>query len=238
MKTKKLFLAILLFFFGLSLQSCEEAERIIQDSNSQLTEEEVARALKEALKISSDSVSRWLNKQDAYFKDLTIKILFPPEAIKVKNTLENNGLKWLVDDVVLKMNRTAEQTADKAKPIFWSAVDSITISDAMAILNGSDSAATLYLKKRTYQKLYDAYYPEIQKSMQTVGLQETWKQVMSAYNLLSPNDTVNTDITDYTTRKALDGLFYKISLEEKAIRENPLKRVTELLQKVFGSLDG
>ncbi len=235
---KKLFLIIFTLLWGISLQSCEEAEKIIQDSNSQLSEEEVAKALREALKISSDSVSRWLNKEDAYFKDLAIKIFFPPEAKGVKETLDDNGFQWLTDEIVLKMNRTAEQTADKAKPIFWTAVDSITISDAMAILNGSDSAATLYLKEKTYQKLYEAYYPEIQKTMQSVGLQESWNTVMTTYNTLTLGDTVNTDITDYTTRKALDGLFYKISLEEKAIREDPLKRVTDLLKKVFGTLDG
>ena len=210
---------------------------MLDETNNSLSEEEVAQALKEALHISSDSVTNWLNKVDAYYKDLAIKILFPPEAYKVKNTLEQNGFKSLVEDVELKMNRTAEDAAIKAKPIFFSAIKAITIEDAMSILQGSDSAATMYLKAKTYDQLYKSYYPEIKASMEKVGLQSTWNTVMSTYNLFA-TDTVNTDITDYTTRKALDGLFYKIALEEKAIREDPLKRVTDLLRKVFGSLDG
>ncbi|WP_457665258.1 DUF4197 family protein [Thiolapillus sp.] len=38
----------------------------------------------------------------------------------------------------------------------------------------------------------------------------------------------------YVTEKTLDGLFYKLAQEEKAIRENPLARSTDLLKQVFG----
>jgi hypothetical protein len=33
----------------------------------------------------------------------------------------------------------------------------------------------------------------------------------------------------------LDGLFLKLAAEEKAIRENPVARTTDLLKTVFGS---
>jgi hypothetical protein len=45
---------------------------------------------------------------------------------------------------------------------------------------------------------------------------------------------VNTDINDYVTNKALDGIFHLIGEEEQKIRTDPLHRVTELLQRVFG----
>jgi hypothetical protein len=48
---------------------------------------------------------------------------------------------------------------------------------------------------------------------------------------------VNTDLDDYLTNKALDGVFLKIQVEEKNIRQNVSARITPLLQKVFGSLD-
>jgi hypothetical protein len=48
---------------------------------------------------------------------------------------------------------------------------------------------------------------------------------------------VNTDLDDYLTNRALDGMFLKVEEEEKKIRQNISARVTPLLRKVFGSLD-
>lgn len=44
-----------------------------------------------------------------------------------------------------------------------------------------------------------------------------------------------TDLDDYVTGKALDGLFLMIAAKEKKIREDPLARGTDLLKKVFGA---
>ena len=46
--------------------------------------------------------------------------------------------------------------------------------------------------------------------------------------------TTTTRENDYVVDKALDGIFYYVAQEEAAIRENPAKRTTELLKKVFG----
>ena len=42
------------------------------------------------------------------------------------------------------------------------------------------------------------------------------------------------NLTDYVLDKAIAGVFLYLGREEAAIRENPAKRTTELLQKVFG----
>lgn len=42
------------------------------------------------------------------------------------------------------------------------------------------------------------------------------------------------DLDQYVTNQALDGLFTYIAKEEQRIRENPLARSSELLEKVFG----
>ena len=44
---------------------------------------------------------------------------------------------------------------------------------------------------------------------------------------------VQANLTDYVVEKAIDGVFVYLAREEAAIRENPAKRTTELLQKVF-----
>jgi hypothetical protein len=44
------------------------------------------------------------------------------------------------------------------------------------------------------------------------------------------------DLDSYVTGKALDGLFTMVAQEEARIRENPVARTSELLQKVFGAV--
>ena len=44
---------------------------------------------------------------------------------------------------------------------------------------------------------------------------------------------VKTDLTDYLTDKAVDGIYYKVGEQEKKIRTDVNERTTALLKKVF-----
>jgi hypothetical protein len=113
----------------------------------------------------------------------------------------------------------------------------------LSILNGSDSAATVYLKSSTFVSLKTAFQPDIENSLQAVGAQQAYSTLTSNYNtyvvpipfINAPS--INTDLADYTTGKALDGLFHYIALEEEKIRKDTLHRVTDLLRRVFGQND-
>ena len=48
---------------------------------------------------------------------------------------------------------------------------------------------------------------------------------------------MNPDLDDYVTNKAMDGVFMMIEKEEQMIRKDPVKRVTDLLKKVFAKQD-
>jgi hypothetical protein len=75
--------------------------------------------------------------------------------------------------------------------------------------------------------------PVIQSSLQKVNADKYWNDVFSKYNLVS-RQQVETDLTTYVTSKALDGMFYNISLQEAKIRKDPAAQVTDILKKVFG----
>ena len=59
---------------------------------------------------------------------------------------------------------------------------------------------------------------------------------MSTYNKIPFTTKVETDLAQYVTEKAIDGLFIRVAEEEKQIRENPVARVTDILKRVFGSV--
>ena len=48
-------------------------------------------------------------------------------------------------------------------------------------------------------------------------------------------DTGSLDLDGYVADKTLDGLFLKLAAEEKAIRDDPVARTTDILKTVFGN---
>jgi hypothetical protein len=138
----------------------------------------------------------------------------------------------------LKLNRAAEDAANEAKPIFVDAITTMTVEDGKAILFGDSTAATQYLNTKTHTQLEDLFQPQIKASLDKVGATAVWSQVFTTYNDLPTTITkVNPNLDEYATEKALDGLFYKVSEEEKDIRGDINARVNDILQKVFGELD-
>ena len=116
----------------------------------------------------------------------------------------------------------------------------MSVQDGFAILNGNENAATNFLKKQTSDNLYTAFLPEVRKAIETVKLTAYWEPLAKKYNqstVLTGNDPINTDLNDYVTKRAISGIFHLVEQKEKEIRKDPLSRTTELLKKVFGSVD-
>jgi hypothetical protein len=219
----------------------DDVEKILEagqgSSPKALTNAEVVNGLKEALNIGTQNAVNMLSKENGFFKDPILKIPFPQEAQFVADKLRQVGLGDMVDNFELKMNRGAEAAVKKAVPIFTSAITSMSIQDAMGILKGNDNAATNYFKDKTSTALFNAFSPQVQGVLDQMEITKYWTDLTAAYNKLPFSQKVETDLTKYVTNKAMDGLFVKIENEEKAIRENPAARVTDILKRVFGSLD-
>lgn len=236
----------------LLLAGCAELLKVMQTvAPAALTEQEVVGGLKEALITGAKNSAGRLSVTDGYYRDLAVKILLPDEAkIIVDNISRIPGGEKLLEDVIVRINRAAEDAAKEVAPIFVSAVTQMTISDAFGILRGEDNAATMYLNRTTYSQLYSLYKPKIQVSTEKkivagISTKESWETLTERWNSVANSvagklaglNPVNTELDDFLTRKALDGLFLKVSEEELKIRKDVSARVTPLLQKVFGSLD-
>jgi hypothetical protein len=201
---------------------------------SELSEEEVAAGLKEALNRGIEVGVNQLSKPGGYFKDLEIKIPMPDEAKQVETKLRQLGQGKLVDDAIESMNRAAEDAAIGAKELFVAAIKSMTLTDVMGILKGDDNAATAFLEKATRTALIAKFKPVIKKSLDKVGATKNWNLVFKNYNRLPMVKKINPDLEEYATDKAIDGLFIQIAKQELAIRQDPIARVSDLLKKVFG----
>lgn len=226
---------------ALLLTGCEHTHQILKTlepysttASGQLSSAEIASGLKQALEVGAQNSANQLSSLDGFFKNAAIKILLPAEAQKVEKTLRDLGMGSLVDKAILSVNRAAEDAAKSAAPIFIDAIKTMTIQDAVGILKGGDFAATDYLKSKTTSALTAAFKPVIESSLTKVNATKYWSDVFTNYNRFATNK-INPDLSAFVTGKAIDGIFYQVSLEEQKIRKDPVARVTDLLKKVFGS---
>ena len=241
--------------FALSLfilNSCAELTQVAQTVASQnlpLTNADIVNGLKEALLVGTDSSVTHLSVVDGYLKDLTIKILLPPEAKTITDNLSKlPGGSKLVNDVIIRINRAAEDAAKGAKPIFVNSVREMTFADALQILKGPNNAATLYFEQKTSQQLGELYRPKIRESLNKnlvagISTQQSWNELTKNWNQIAGSaigkmtgmKVVDVKLEDYILQQALKGMFLKIAEREKDIRTNANARVTTLLKRVFGS---
>jgi hypothetical protein len=239
-RTINIFLAlsVFTFFSSCDVQSQAQLGNIIKQLPiGNPTTTEIGLGLKQALEIGTTNGANQLSAKDGFLGNLAVKILFPPEAQKVEKTLRTIGLGSLADNVILTINRAAEDAAKEAKPIFISAIKQMTITDATNILLGNKDAATTYFKRVTTAQLMEKFRPVIQSSLAKVGATKYWGDAANQYNKIPLVKPVSTDLSSYVAQKAIDGMFIQVAQEELKIRDNIGARSTTLLQKVFGYAD-
>jgi hypothetical protein len=198
---------------------------------------EIGTALKEALQQGTTKSAEQLSAVNGFFGNAAVKILFPSQAQKAEGTLRKLGQNQLCDNVILSLNRAAEDAAKEAAPIFIEAIRQMSVTDATNILLGSPDAATQYFRKTTTVELSAKFKPVIQNSLNKVGATQYYADFAIAYNKIPFVSKLNPDLSDYATQKAIEGLFIEIALEELNIRKNIGARPSPLMQKVFSFAD-
>ncbi len=232
---------ILILLTGVTISSCSEMQQIanqlpgiLEQTNGSL---DIAGGVKEALNNGITKQVTKLTATDGFYKNQMVKILLPEELQKVDSGLRKIGLGSLADEGLKAINRTAEDAVKEATPIFIDAIKGMTFTDAKNILMGNESAATTYLQSSTSTALYSKFNPVIKNSFSKVGADKVWTNIINKYNAIPLVKKVNPDLTDYTTNKAMEGVFKMVAVEEKNIRTDLDSRTSDLLKKVFALQD-
>lgn len=202
-----------------------------------LSEDEIARGLREALRVGTDRAVDELAAVDAFYADPALHIPLPGPLADAQEALRPLGLAGLLDDLELRLNRGAEQAMPAARDIFWSAITSLTFADVMDIWQGSDDAATRYFARTTTDPLRGALRPPVRDALDRAGAIRLYDTLVAQAGAIPGLPDVRADLTDHVLGLALDALFLELAAEEARIREDPVARTTDLLQRVFGALD-
>ena len=244
------FLSILAVVFVLSVavtgcggqgwmeQGHRAMDRVTGDSSEErLSDATIGAGLKEALKVGTAEVVQRVGQTNGFFDNPEIHIPLPDSLNKVQSTLNTVGASFLLDDLELKLNRAAERATPRAKELFWQSIREMTFKDVRSIYNGPRDAATQYFRKKMSEPLGKEMRPVIEETLSQVGAVRSYERVMDRYTSIPFVPDAKANLVSYTVDKSLEGVFTVLAREEAAIRNNPAKRSTELLQTVFGKRD-
>jgi len=226
----------LLASFNTNAQFLKDAKKFVEKKTgvSGLTEKDAADGIREALVKGTGESVKLVTNIDGYFGNPEIKIPFPPEAKEVESKLRSIGLGKKVDEVILSLNRAAEDAGKEATKIFVDAIKGMSIKDAINIVKGENDAATKYLNRTTSPQLNAKFQPIIKVSLDKVDATKQWEELVKTYNKIPFVKKMNPNLPEYVTGKAIDGLFVMVAKEELKIRQDPMARTSEILKKVFG----
>lgn len=220
---------------AISLSSCDTLSGIAGGGYGPVTETEAAMGIREALDQGVSRGITLLNKEDGFLGNQFYKILLPPEAVKIENTLRQLGMGSLVDRAIIQINRAAEDAVGHARPIFVDAIRQMTIADALTIIKGPRDAATQYFRDKTTQQLITAFSPIIKSSLDKFSATKYYADMINTYNGFPTTlNKLNPDLPSFVVGKAVDALFDQVAKEEDNIRTNISARSTDILKKVFG----
>ena len=135
------------------------------------------------LDVKEEPLFSQLGQNGGFLKNTVYKILMPEEVQKAVSQIRGNPLTnalagHYIDRVVTSMNTGAENAMAEAKPIFVNAIKSMTITDAIKVVTGGESAATSYLKKTTTPQLKTRFQPVIKKSLDKININEPWSKCL------------------------------------------------------------
>ena len=201
-----------------------------------LSNKDAVAGLKEALNKGAGSAVSKLGKTDGFLGNPQVRIPLPESLQKADRTLSRFGMGKYTQELMVSMNRAAELAVPEAKALLLDAVKQMTVTDAKNILTGGDTAATEYFRGKTSKPLAAKFLPIVQRATARVQLAQKYDQFAGKASRFGLIDESQANLEVYVTQKALDGLFFMIAEEEKAIRADPVGQTSKILSKVFGLL--
>jgi hypothetical protein len=201
-----------------------------------LTNQDAARGIRGALTQGAASAIGKLGVPGGFSNNPKVRISLPPALDEIAQGMRMIGRGKDADDLVASMNQAAEQAVPEAKPLMINAVRSMSFADAKKILTGGDDSATQFFKEKTSAPLAAKFLPIVKRVTDRVGLAQKYDQFAGEGVRLGVIKGDASNVEQYVTDRALDGLFLMIGEEERAIRQNPAAAVSSVVSRVFGAL--
>jgi hypothetical protein len=208
-------------------------------SLADLTQKDAGAGVKAALEQGADIAVKLLGRENGFWGDERVRIPLPEWISKSERALKLIGRQKDIEDLKLGVNRAAEQAVPQAKKLLSDAVKSISVDDAKKILTGGDNSVTTFFKDKTAKPLNEKFLPVVAGVTDRIGIARQYNQLAGQVEStglvkLKPEQR---KVENHVTAKALDGLYFMIGEQEKKIRQDPIGAGSDILRRVFGSLN-
>lgn len=201
-----------------------------------ITQKEAAAGLRAALEQGARAAVATLGRADGFLGNPKVKIPLPESARRAEKLARRMGLGRKADQLIVAMNRAAEQAVPEARALLVESVKKMSAKDAKAILRGGDSAATDYFRRTTTQPLHARFLPIVKRATAKTRVAQRYNEFAGSAAALGLIKAEHADLDEYVTQKALGALYLMLAEEEKKIRDNPRKAASSIIRKVFGAL--
>lgn len=197
---------------------------------------DATQALRLALERAAEAAIGQLGVADGFLGNPQVRIPLPSRLQDASQTLRWMGQGDALDQLVTAMNRAAEAAIPMGRDLVVQAVQTLTVQDAKAILQGGDTSVTDYFAGRTRDPLTARLLPIVRQATDKVGLAQKYNQVAGKAVELGLMPASEARVEDHVTGRALQGLYSVIGEQEQKIRRDPVGTGSALIGKVFGAL--
>ena len=201
-----------------------------------ITKQDATAALKAALEKGSTAAVANLGKVDGFLGNPQVRIPLPDSAQRAEHAMRRLGMGKYADELIVTMNRAAEQAVPQARTVFVDSVKKMSVQDAKTIISGGDTAGTEYFRRTTRTELHKRFLPIVEKSTAKVQLAQKYEQFADKAVTVGMLKKEDANLDEYVTQKALDGLYVMMAEEEKKIRKDPVGTGSSIIKKVFGAI--
>lgn len=201
-----------------------------------VSRQDATAALRAALEKGSLAAVASLGRLDGFLGNPQVRIPLPESAQRAERLMRRVGMGKYADELIVTMNRAAEEAIPEARALFVQSVKKMSVQDAKGILTGGDTAGTEYFRRTTRDQLHQRFLPIVQKATARVELAQKYDQYADKAAAVGLLDRADADLDHYVTQKALDGLYLMVAEEEKKIRKDPVGTGSSIIRRVFGIL--
>ena len=202
---------------------------------SSITRADATAGVKAALEKGSEAAVAALGVEDGFLGNPKVRIPLPDGLKQAERVMKLMGRQQEFDALVVGINRAAEAAIPQAKPLLMSAIKSMTVTDAKAILSGGDDSVTSFFRSKTEKSLAAKFLPIVKQTTDQSGLARQYNSIAVQAASFGAIKAEDARIENYVTTKAMSGLFLMIAEQERAIRQDPVGTGSAILRKVFGS---
>jgi hypothetical protein len=201
-----------------------------------LTSAQASQGLRTALEKGAVAAVKSLGQTDGFLGNEKVRIPLPGYLQDAAKLLRGLGQGAKLDELITAMNRAAESAVPLARDMLVGAVKGMNVQDAKKILAGGETSVTQFFAEKTKLPLGQKFLPVVTRATAKVDLASKYNQIVGKAAGMGLLKGDQSNIEQYVTAKALDGLYFMIGEEEKKIRQDPVGTGNALLQKVFGAL--